>query len=115
MPTTRSLRATFRHAVATAMIWTPGLVAGCRDVGPGIEDDPDFVPVRCAQGQVRWLEDLAPEPPVDFLGLATTAFEPGRTYTETTGEACLTASSIQACRTILSLLPGPEFGNPARP
>jgi hypothetical protein len=115
MPTTRSLRSTFRQAVATAMMWTPGLVAGCRDVGPGIEDDPNFVPVRCEGGQARWLEDLSPEPPVDFLGLATQSFQTSRMYTERVGEPCRTASDVGRCQTTLSLLPGADFSAPTRP
>jgi hypothetical protein len=96
------------------MIWTPGLVASCGDVGPGIEDDADFVPVRCAGGQVRWLEDLTPEPPADFLGLATQGFEPQRMYIETRGEPCLTATSVEGCRATLARLSGPNFSGAER-
>jgi hypothetical protein len=72
---------------------------------PGIEKDADFVPVPCEQDQPRWLGDLRPEPPVDFLELASPQqLENPQPARETQGEACKTASNVATCQTGLKAL-----------
>jgi hypothetical protein len=104
MHTTRSLRAIFRRTLAATMMSSPALGAGCEPLfEPGIENDPDFVPVPCDGERVLLLAGLLPERPVDFMQLSTT-----QARSETRGEACKTASNVAGCRAALDALPGPD-------
>jgi hypothetical protein len=97
VPTLPSLRKSFQRAIAAAAMTSPAL--GACAPGPGIEKDPDFVPITCQGSQRQWLPDLRPTPAVDFLELVSMAGT-----SEAHGDACKTASAVAACQAALATL-----------
>lgn|GEM_PF-772602 len=61
-----------REALNAVLMMSPSiLLLGCGGPGPGIEDDPDFVPVVCRDGKPQFTEGLAPALPAESIELVS--------------------------------------------
>lgn len=97
--TFNDLRGVFRDALIIAL-GAPALLAGCGD--GGIEDDPGFVPVRCAGPEPRYLLGLSPPDGLDYIERHQLTTE-GRLVVESVGTACSGASDPSACLAALAV------------
>jgi hypothetical protein len=89
----------------------PLALGGCggKDVvGPGIENDPGFVPVDCSPGSQRWLSGLTPAVPTEYMELRL--IHGGQQETsERIGVLCGGARDAPACEASFGRLSGEGF------
>lgn len=93
MSKSRKLEPLLRGAVTLVMA-SSGVVGGCSDVGPGIEDDPGFVTTACGAFEAELLAGLRPEPEQDYLVLGAVGGPP---EVASFGEPCATAEDEATC------------------
>jgi len=77
-----SIELRLREALSAVLLMSPSiLLMGCGGPGPGIEDDPDFVPVVCTDGKPQFTEGLAPPVPTESIELISDVSGSGSGFT----------------------------------